>query len=144
MTDSFLDALAATLLPGDVYWPSGESLDLASTIVSIAALVAGHTETLQRLDEMLGERFTNSSPPQRHGALSTVEREHPAVFAVARLVVFDAYYRHPTALAVLANRCGYRAGPPQPAGFPRDRFDPSALDTVRTMEQRWRSDTTAR
>ncbi len=143
MNAAFTQALAEALLPGDAHWPSGAELDLAGSIESICDLVAGHAETMDELEQALGEAFIGAARIERQSALEAIEREVPDLFGVARLAVFDAYYRHPRVLGVLAARCGYRAAPPQPMGFPVDGFDPSVLSTVRTMAKRWREDTTA-
>lgn len=143
MNAEFIDALADVLLPGDENWPSGAELDLTESVQALSALVPGHTQSIHELEQALGSAFVELPPLQRHAALTAVDRERPDLFGVARLVVFDAYYRHPRVLLVLADRCGYRAQPPQPAGFPLEDFDPSVLATVRAMAKRWRDDTTA-
>ncbi len=143
MNAAFIDALAEALLPGDAHWPSGAEVDLAELVQSISALVPGHTKSMDELLQELGDTFIEGSRLERRANLEAIERERPDLFGVARLVVLDAYYRHPRVLGVLAVRCGYRAAPPQPTGFPVDAFDPSVLSTVRTMAKRWRDDTTA-
>ena len=143
MTAEFIDVLADVLLPGDAHWPSGAELDLTESVRSLSALVPGHTESMFELEQTLGSDFIGEPFQRRHAALAAVEGERPDLFGVARLVVFDAYYRHPRVLVVLADRCGYRGEPPQPAGFPFEDFDPSVLATVRTMAKRWRDDATS-
>lgn len=143
MNAAFIDALAEVLLPGDAHWPSGAELDLTETVHSLSALVPGHTDSIHELEQALGSAFIEGPRLERHVALEAVERDRPDLFGVARLVVFDAYYRHRHVLVVLADRCGYRGEPPQPAGFPVEDFDPSVLATVRTMARRWRDDTTS-
>lgn len=142
MNAEFINALAEALLPGDAHWPSGGSIDLATMVASISALVPGHTESMSELERVVGSAFIDSSPPQRQTVLEAVEHEHPDLFGVGRLLVFDAYYRHARVVEAMADRCGYRGDPPQPAGFPVGDFDPAVLSTVRSMARRWRDDTT--
>lgn len=139
-----LRAIAATLLPGDAHWPSAGELELVDHIESIATLVDGHTASLGECCAALPAGFESMSDIARVDALAALQRDRPELFGVARLVMYDAYYRHPTVLSVIEHRCGFPARPPQPDGFVRAEFAPAVLDTVRAMGPRWRGDLVVR
>lgn len=137
------NAFADTLLPGDVHWPAAGLLGLGPMVDSLAALVDGHAPALVALLGLLPADFPALDAGKRVELLRGIERDVPEWFAVGRVLVFDAYYRHSEVLAALAQRAGYRGGAPQPNGFALERFDPVVLERVRTMRPRWRSDGSA-
>ena len=137
------NAVADTLLPGNEHWPSAGSLDLGPKADELAALVVGHAVALDALLGSLPDDFASFDAKSRNETLRRIEVETPDLFAVGRVLVFDAYYRHGAVLRVLAIRAGYRGGAPQPDGFALERFDLAALTRIRTMLPRWRPDGSA-
>ncbi len=138
-----IDQLAGTLLPGDGRWPNAADLGLATTITEIAALRDASATALLR--------FTNSppaglfgDPDEQVGAVRTMERERMVEFGLLRALVYEAYYRDARVQSIIAERSGWRMGPPQPQGYLEVfRHDPPPdLSGVLARGVRWRHDGT--
>lgn len=133
-----LAAALATLLPGDGDWPGAASLALANDAWELAELVDFHRPALLDAVRQLGGGFAIVDADSREERLRALESRAPAVFAVLRLVAYDAYYRHPAVRSVLERRCGYPARPPQPLGHELDPFDERLLERQRGRAPFWR------
>lgn len=119
-------ALLSTLLPGDAHWPPAGTLDLALEKALLAPILAALPEDFAAGNEAV---------------LAEVERAHPAAFNALVHALYVAYYMHPSVRAVLAERAGYEARPPQPLGHELVPFDPALLEPQRARKPFWRDPT---
>lgn len=116
-------ALLSTLLPGDAHWPAAGTLNLALDTALLSPIFAALPDNFAAGDE---------------AALAAVERAQPAAFAALVHALYVAYYTHPSVRAVLAERSGYEARPPQPLGHELAPFDPVLLEPQRARPPFWR------
>lgn len=138
MTDSRLDALLATLVPGDATWPSAGALGLGERVRWIAALVEGHTAALDAVLAALPDDFVTVDAEARTTAVRALEARDPDGVSVAVLLAYNAYYTDARVLEVVEAETGYAARPPQPLGYELEPFDESLLATVRKRAPFWR------
>jgi hypothetical protein len=132
-------AVLESLLPGAGAWPGAPALGLEADAWRLAATVDGHVDTVRTTLDELGPEFASLDASEREARLRALEAGDPARFAVLKLLAYDAYYTHPAVLAVLEQRCGYPARPPQPDGHELEPFDESRLHRQRQREPFWRT-----
>jgi len=126
-----LDAVLDGLIPGGDAWPSAGSLGLHDEIVRLARLSPGHPESLIRLLDQLDDGFPDESRQSREETLRRLETADADTFGVAVVLAYNAYYTHPAVLAVVAEKTGYEARPPQPLGYELEPFDESLLSAIK-------------
>lgn len=132
-----LDSFVAGLLPGSDIWPSG--LEIVFDVELPTATIEMR-QAWQEISTWILPPTTERVELQQ--VLQRYEASDSATFAQGMLMAYGCYYSHPRILAVVEQRCGYSARPPQPLGHPvvyRAEVHPiSALSDVR-----WRLDGTA-
>ena len=135
-------SFVAGLLPGNDAWPCAGDLPLEAEINRLAAqdeasslawrTIAGWT---------LPDR---SQAEDLHRELQGRQSEDPVTFQHGLLLVYSAYYSHPSVLALIEQRCGYAARPPQPQGHPVVLAGPDRLPSTVGAAPMWREDGTER
>ena len=135
---SALRTLLATLLPGDERRPGATALELEGEVCRLTTLGDGHREALNTFLAALGTDFAGMEQVERESRVRAGEADHPAEFAVVRLLAYNAYYTSGSVLQTLQDRCGYEARPPQPKGYALEPFDDATLERVRAREPFWR------
>lgn len=136
MTDR-LAIVLDRLIPGDAArgWPSAGAVGLAGKARRLAE------ERGERLDDLLARLppdFDEAGEAGEVAALEAFEADEPDAFARLILYAYGAYYTDPAVRAVVEERTGYPARPPQPEGYRLPPFDESLLATVRTRPPFWR------
>jgi hypothetical protein len=71
-------------------------------------------------------------------ALKTLEASEPDAFATLILYAYGAYYTDTRVRAVVEQRTGYPARPPQPEGYELPPFDERLLEKVKQRPPFWR------
>ena len=134
MSPAFLDAVLATLLPGDsTGLPGGaaagidlRAYDEAAPVLDLIAAAAG------------GEAaFLAALPAARHAALAAAEARSPEQFRRFLQAILADYLETPAVLAAF----GGSATPPQPGGRALAEMDSetlAALERVRARGKLWR------
>ena len=133
MSDTALESVLHTLLPGDADWPSAGSLDLAEAVrgdIDAAALTA--------ILEALPAGFAGSDAAAREDALRAIETAQPASFDRLVAAAYLAYYTDSRVRIVIERRTGYAARPPQPLGYELEPFDEALLDARKRRAPFWR------
>jgi len=130
--DTMLDAVLATLLPGDGPWPEAGSLALGG------AARAELGTTWDRLRGALPEDFAMRDASAREAVLRGLEAAASVDFERLIVVAYTAYYTDARVRAVLARETGYEDRPPQPLGYALEPFDERLLETQLRRAPFWR------
>lgn len=127
LNDPRLVHLLDLLLPGGDGFPAASEIGLAARIANEARLASSVASLLEVLPREIGQ-----------SELEAAEATAPTVFGTALVAAYSAYYTHPAVLAVVEAATGYRAEPPQPAGYALPPFDPAMLAVPSARGPQWR------
>jgi hypothetical protein len=132
MSSDLLALVLDDLLPGGEGFPAGSAIGLAGWLRGRADFAA----PAQAVLDLLPLGFAAASSAERAAALRDLE--HLAAFDRLLVGAYSGYYVHPDVIAVIAERTGYPARPPQPEGYDLPPFDPTLLDAVRLRSHGYR------
>ena len=132
-----IEAILETMLPGGYGFPGGA----VTGAVDWLETQDRFRPALEALIAELPSSFVEDSPEARTNSLEAAERRIPAVFDVATVAVYSAYYTRAEVLAAIEAIRGYKAGPPQPGGYDLPAFDPGILAVPRARTALWRDPT---
>lgn len=124
---SYLNLISGLLLPGDGFWPSGDSYDLGNDVI-------GHLRDSERgavkdALSLLGpsDKFDNLAETEKIHALSELESNQHAAFSIIRQIIFLAYYAQPETIDLLRSRGHDIDIAPLPRGYKMKPFDNSQI-----------------
>lgn len=132
----------AGLLPGSDRWPAAVELDLSQGIARLLEEDELAARSWREISEWTLP--SRSQPEELTVSLQEFERMSPEVFAQGLLLVYSAYYSHPSVLRLVEQTSGYPSRPPQPLGhqvlLAGPDPDPSSIGAM----PKWRDDGTRR
>jgi hypothetical protein len=127
MNEATLVLMLDDLLPGGNGFPAASTVGLAGRIGQRAEWTVATDAVLTALPAA----FLTVPSAKRQEILRLVETSDPDQFGLMIVAAYSGYYTHPTVRAVIAERTGYPATPPQPAGHRLPPFDSAALARAR-------------
>jgi hypothetical protein len=120
----WLGPVLSTLLPANGELPPAGDMGLQGPLV-----IDAHWSP---------EDFASSSEESRVETLSALEAAEPRMFANIVNLAYNAYYTDARVLALVEEKTGFTATPPQPLGYDLEPFDPAVLATTAQREPFWR------
>lgn len=134
---ALLAAVLDRLLPAVDELPGAGGLGLAERAPNDPLLDAAPGAVADVL-AALPEEFETLAVVEQDEALRTAQDRHPDEFGILINVAYNAYYIDPRVLVRIERLTAYKAGAPQPGGYPIEPFDESILEQTRNRDPFWR------